>query len=161
MAKKKTKKTKSTITKKSVMSRLELKQIRCTQSQTNLNIRIGPLPKKTNISVSGSLDIAKEQRAIKGNVNCEITSFYEGSDDPAISVQCNYQVIYGCITKSFPSKKILEEEAESIQAATTFTAWPFIRQYVHWMTSQMGVPPLPLPLIFLDMEKQRVVFKKE
>ncbi len=131
----------------SVIKRFQLKQVRCTHSESRLSVRAGQLPKKTVINVANNLIPSRNERVLKCDVSCEVLASYEESDEPAITVRCRYQVVYECTTKSFPSQKVLNEHSDPIGAMGTLHAWPFIQHYVLWMTAQMGLPALALPLM--------------
>ena len=154
MAKKRRTESKSRIKPKSLLSRFELKTIQCVQTETRLNVRVGPLPKNSKVNVKSDCAASRDERTIKCNAYCELLSFYEGEDSgqPAVIIRCQYQVIYRCKIKSFPSKKTVDEHKSLISTTAMFQAWPFVRQYVHWMTTQMGLPSLTLPMMFVDDE---------
>jgi hypothetical protein len=129
-----------------LMSRFALKSIRLIKSETKLTLRDGPIPSKSSISARNEFGARPETGSLLSNVFCEVLSFCEEETEPAVIIRCAYQATVLCKSKTYPSKKTLISHKNEIGAASVIQIWPFIRQYVHSHSLQMGLPPLTLPM---------------
>jgi len=126
---------------------LDLQVVRMTSSQSKMELRGGAFPKKTTISVGANIGLSPEENTIKINVTCESETRYDESDaDPAIFVKCEFQAVYGHPAGKPPSQESTEKNAEMATMVAMNTIWPYLRHHVFITTSQMGLPPLTLPL---------------
>ena len=122
-----------------VAARVELKSIRVVEVSAKCNPRI-----------KGSLEPTL-------NLECKIV----GREDNALEVACNYQFIarvaeiqaaeaaieYRLEFEVHGTEPLIEEDlAEFAVANGTLHSWPFVREFVHGLTSRMGYPPYTLPV---------------
>jgi hypothetical protein len=126
---------------------LELQIVRLTSSASKLNLRGGAFPGKTKLNVGSNIGLSPEENTIKINVSCQATTTYEDSDDePAVLLQCEYQAVYIHAAGQSPSHESTTENGELATAVAMNTLWPYVRHFMFLTTSQMGLPPLTLPL---------------
>jgi len=126
---------------------LELQIVRLTSSLAKMNLRAGAFPEKTTLNVGSSIGVSPEENTIKVNVSCESTTKYEDADkDPAVFVRCEYQAVYVHPPGQSPTPESAQENGALVTAIAMNTIWPYLRHHMFMTTSQMGLPPLTLPL---------------
>lgn len=121
----------------------------------SLTTRRGVVQQKTLPSVAkqdAELEIMINREASKSLVHIKFSlslsygdKHGEANAEPALTIEALYELEYHFVTP------ITEEEEETyansiLQIAMT-NAWPFWRELVHSMTSRMGLPGFPLPLL--------------
>ena len=130
-----------------VMSGFEIRSIRLVSSTSGVRLQAGGLPKELNLNLECGIGASDEEEAVKVNVHCNVTSRYAETDpDPAIQIACEYQAVYKFIGDSFPKHEELAQSNDDISNAAMIQVWPYIRHYVFWISSQVGIPPITLPL---------------
>jgi len=130
-----------------ILTKFELKSIRLVSSSSNVSLQAGGLPKATKVEAECGLGASDDEDAVKVNVNCSVISRYAESDsEPAIRISCEYQAVYKFMGNEFPSHDELSESVDDISNAAMIQVWPFIRHYAFWISSQIGVPPITLPM---------------
>ena len=151
MAKRKTKSDRPPVA-KTVLSRFHLSEIRLLRSATSLSLRSGPLPSKTATQLQCNIGANKDERKLLADVECHVQTFYDKSskETPAILITCAYQAVYECKSKRFPSAKAVKADHQIMVAAALSQTWPFIRQYVAWASTQMGLPALKVGMLTHD-----------
>jgi hypothetical protein len=99
-----------------------------TQSINFVHITNSNDPKATAVSVQIKLDFSYDAEATK---------------EPAISILANFVANYS-IVEDFPDEKIFEKFQQHIGIANI---WPYWREFVQSMTTRMGLPAFPVPLV--------------
>jgi len=138
---------------------LNLKNIRLVTSSTILRVRTGDLPPNSKILVTTKFGRSSGNETLGGELACEVRSNYEGEREPAIVIQCAFQMVYTLPDGApFPTEKQIKEQSAPISAMLSIQAWPYVRQHVHEMSTKMGLPPLVLqPLVWsTSVEKGRL-----
>ena len=144
-----------------LMSSFTLSSIRLIKSETKLTLRDGPIPSKFLISARNEFGACPKTRSLLSNVFCEVLSYYQDEAEPAVIIRCAYQAMLLCTSKTFPSKKTLLSYKDEIGAASVIQLWPFIRQYVHSHSLQMGLPPLTLPMAAVNRKTGQIQLSEQ
>ncbi len=113
------------------------------------------LPEHANQLISVNIMIPDDLKAAAVNIKVKLGATYEGEEakDPAISVFASFLVNY-VVTEKFPTREALSSVVERM---AMLHIWPYWREFVQTMTSRMGLPPFPVPLVYVD----ELVKKKE
>ena len=138
---------------------LDLKNIRLVSSASALQLRTGKLPRNSKLSVTTKFGKSSEDETLGGELSCEVTSTYEGEREPAIYIQCAFQMIYTLPEgAASPTEQQIKSQSAPISAMLSIQAWPYVRQHVQDVTAKMGLPPLVLqPLVWsTSVEKGRL-----
>jgi len=119
----------------------------CTAS---FNLRDGhPLPSKIEIGFGTKSTALKEKKLIVVAFRIAVTAKYEDTPDEMpirefpIVVHADYRLGYNVPSTTAISKQALEQFAEEIAERDV---WPRFRALVAEISSQMGIPMLPLDL---------------
>lgn len=124
---------------------MEVAVIRLTSSRSQLTLRSGPLPSKYEIKSAFSIGHTPESTVL-GTISCEVTSRYDDSPEAAITIFCEFQAVYRRSDGTMPTIEEISSHKEEITQSATFQLWPFVRHYVYWVSAQLGIPSLTLPL---------------
>ncbi len=128
----------------SAMDRFELQEVRLLASQSRLHIEGGVVPTQSTINVATNVGVLRKQKLVHIDTKVDVTIKNTTDSEMGTVVGCLYQTILRP-QKAFP-RTISDEDKQSFAASGTFLAWPYIRQFVQSTVTQMGLPPVVLPL---------------
>jgi preprotein translocase subunit SecB len=129
--------------------KLEFRGLRLIESSSKLgNMKKDGLPDHANQSININLIIPDGSKDVASNLKIRLTCTYHGEEekDPAISVFASFLVNYE-VLEAFKQQ---EKLSELLKRMAILNVWPYWREFVQTMTSRMGLPPFPVPLIYTD-----------
>lgn len=138
-----------------VSSRSELKDIRLTDVSAKCEPKsVGPLESEFShdCTVAGrdneSLDVRCAYRFIGRNAGVEV-----------INISITYLVVYALKT----TEPLAEGDISQFAVANgTLHSWPFVREFLHGLTSRMGFPPFKLGVMhFVPLQPAQPPAQKE
>jgi len=122
------------------------------------DIRVIDVSAKCNPSIKGTLEPTLD-------VNCKVA----GRDSGALEIACDYQftarvaeaqvaeavIKYLLVYEIKGSEPFIEEDLIEFAVGNgTLHSWPFVREFLHGLTSRMGYPPYVLPVFHFRPKPQ-------
>ena len=138
----------------SILRRFEIAQVRLVRSESKLEITKNKLPRHSQIKVAVECFPRKESRDALVDVRCVVNTRYEPKDDPSIVIGCIFQAVYHLKGKVFP--RFGDAGKAELSRVGLLQCWPYVRQFVHATSVQMGLPGLTLPIAFIDPSTNQI-----
>src|SRR5712692_4350221 len=135
------------------LGKLEFRGLRLIESSSKLGeMKKDALPGHAAQLINVGLRIPDGSKAVAVNIKIRLAVTYKGEEEkePALSVFASFLVNYEILQKF----KRQEELAEALKQMAMLNIWPFWREFVLTMTSRMGLPAFPVPLMYTDEVKK-------
>jgi preprotein translocase subunit SecB len=107
------------------------------------------LPNVGQQEIQFELGLTPDQKNARSTVAIKLDSRYAETpkkSPPQILVQATFQVFWQ-ITDTFGSSEGFEKPIRDLSMRLI---WPYWRELVQSMTTRMGLPPFPIPIIYVD-----------
>lgn len=140
-----------------VMDAFELVDIRLIHSESLFGIEPGQTIGKTNLTMNHKHEFLRDEQLLRCRLSASVKSMIVDSNEPAMMVNCTYAATYKGISKKLPSDRTIKEQEGKIASVSIAQAFPYVRHHVHWLTSQMGLRPLTLPMRIADDDTRAMV----
>jgi preprotein translocase subunit SecB len=128
--------------------KLNLRGIQLAQCASNIGeLKPGKLPDSGSRTIQAQLMLHEngKEAAVVFQFKLEMTYEGEESKPPAVSIFASYVVNYE-VVETFSNQQKLKEFLEKV---AMLNVWPYWREFVQSMTTRMGLPPFPEPLIYM------------
>jgi hypothetical protein len=127
--------------------KLKLLSIRLAESVSKLGeLKKGQLPGHATQFMSVSLGTSSENTKLVGvNVRIKLDASYDGDQtkDPAMSIMASFVADYST-AEDVPGNDVFQKLISTVGVANI---WPYWREFAQSMTTRMGLPAFPVPLI--------------
>ncbi len=129
---------------------VELSVIRLLHSHADVNITGGVIPDKYLTSIGTNVGGNSQDKNVLVNVVFEIKSDFQPADTPeANQSMANITGVFQCVFNSkidFTEEDLTDEFQETLARTSYISSGPFIRHHVYSLMTQMGIPPLTMPI---------------
>jgi hypothetical protein len=128
--------------------KLQLLAVRLVESMSKIGtLKPNELPGHATQAVNATLGFSQDDKAAFFNLRIKLDASYDGdkTKDPAVSILASFVANYS-IVEMFSDEEIFKKFAHQIGM---LTIWPFWREFAQSMTTRMGLPAFPVPLINL------------
>jgi preprotein translocase subunit SecB len=135
-----------------VASKSNLESIRLVSSECCRNLKKGPLPTVLHVDLTVQAELNEDTQQLAVWPEFVLTAKYaEGDEDIPLKIRARFQADYVV--------PLVESDAVFAFANATgpFNVWPYWREFVHSMTTRMGMPALTVPLFRLSAVSLEVV----
>ena len=85
----------------------------------------------------------KKATAVSLKIKLDLSYEDDATKEPAISIMANFVADYS-IAENFQDEKTFQQFQQRVGMANL---WPYWREFVQSMTTRMGLPALPIPLL--------------
>ena len=137
-------------TKPTAPAQLHLDGVRIVESHSKIEIFENVLPgEEFSISLRAGVGVSPSKDILIGSIELNLETARRPGDNPEVSsmsVGCTVQCLFR-VTGELPSLAKENPFVGGLTNTTRVIAWPYIRQFVQSTTSNMGIPPIVLPLM--------------
>jgi len=125
----------------------ELKDIRLTDVSAKSDPKIIAAPLESEFTQESSV-VGRDSESLE--VSCAYHFVGRSAGEQAISIDITYLVQYALTAK----EPLADEDVSQFAVAnSTLHSWPFVREFLHGLTSRMGFPPFKLGVMhFVPMK---------
>src|SRR6202140_2533778 len=123
--------------------------LRLIESASKLgDLKKNELPGHATQAINVAIGVREDSQTAGVNIRIKLTVGYDGDQtrDPALTVLGSFVADFSII-EPFSSKKMMEDFLGKVGM---LVIWPYWREYVQSMTTRMGLPAFPVPLIKLS-----------
>lgn len=129
---------------------LELEAIRIVRTHADLVINQAPLePEKFALGVQIGIGVNAEERKLLGDLIVKILPEMPASKksppQSGVTISVVVQAVYG-IKSDDDFVNLSDEQQAAIRTMIQFSAWPYARQHIQYLSAGMGILPITLPL---------------
>ncbi len=134
-----------------LVSRVSLESVRMIECHSKIQLKGDPptISETTANALSGPAG-----DKILANVTITVisppTSAPAQDSSSSMNISCVIQCVFGLDGGAPNPADVIPEETTALNQLAMFVAWPYARQFVSGITSQMGIPPHSLPLLKMD-----------
>ncbi len=138
-------------TQKNPELKLVLLGLRLVESESKLSeLKAAQLPGHGTQYVNATVELRDDNKEVVVNIRITLHASYDGDQtkDPAISLMASFVANYSI--EEFPGKDVIEKIMPQIGMSNI---WPYWREFAQSITTRMGLPAFPLPLVNTALQK--------
>jgi len=128
--------------------KLQFHGFRLLQSGSRLGeLKPNELPGHASQKINVGIGLDEAAKTVGVNVKIRLDATYDGVEtkESPISIFASFLITFS-IAEPFSNRHHLDEFVEHVGMRTV---WPYWREFVQSMTVRMGLPPFPVPVIYV------------